>query len=67
MEKDTTTMRLHEFLRGDLRSMDAILDAMEQQIRQMRALLSTTRLIADDLQVIEEGAVETTPDEEARS
>jgi hypothetical protein len=67
MDKDTTTMRLHEFLRGDLRSMDAILDAMEQQIRQMRALLSTTRLIADDLQVIEEGDVAPGPDGEARS
>ena len=67
MEKDTTTMRLHEYLRGDLAAIEGLLERMEFECRQIRALLSTTRLIADDLQVIEEGDVAPGPDEEARS
>jgi len=51
----TTTMRLHEYLRGDLQAMEALLDQLEAKARQLRALLSTTRLIADDLEMIEEG------------
>jgi hypothetical protein len=67
MEKDTTTMRLHEYLRGDLKAMEAMLEQLELAVRQLRSQFSMVYAVADDLQVIEEGDVAPGPDEEARS
>ena len=46
---------LHAVLRGDLQAMEMRLDRMEFECRQLRALVSTMRLLADDVQTLEAG------------
>jgi hypothetical protein len=44
---------LHTYLRGDVAAIDAALDELDHQIRQMRRVLADTRTLADAIWILE--------------